>query len=134
MSNLLIESSESGTFYSVNSSSNVVSSVSPFDTNNCVPFNANYLNGYTSENRELDIIDMKLKISKIASIVSDNKMQESIVEEYDREVKLNDSKVDIIGDRWNSAYIPVWLYTYQEKNGERYHYDEREIIKEILEK
>ncbi len=33
----------------------------PFDTENCVRYNANYLKGYTSEKRDTNIEDLRKK-------------------------------------------------------------------------
>ncbi len=117
--NLLIESSPSGTFNQVNSSSNVVSAVSPFDTENCVKFNANYLNGYTSENREFDIIDMNTVIPGIIDEISQNILEKEDTNTYERGILWNNPTVNIIGTQWNYAYIPIWLYSYQEKDGNK---------------
>ena len=112
--NLLIESSTSGSFNPVDSSSNIISSVSPFDTEKCVKFNANFLNGYNSENRELDIQDMKSALQDIIKDISSSIANSDNDNLYDGGLLLNNPKIDIIGTKWNAAYMPVWLYTYRE--------------------
>ena len=34
---------------------------------------------------------------------------------YDRGVRWDSEEVDVRGQRWVSAYLPVWLYSYQQK-------------------
>ena len=114
--NLIIESSLSGSFNPVNSSSNVISSVSPFDLENCVKFDVNYLNGFTSENRELDINAMNSSIPNITSEISEAILQKETFE-YDRGIVWNTPRIDIQGTKWNSVYLPVWLYSYKRTIG-----------------
>ena len=38
---------------------NVINAIMPFDIENCVKYNANYLKGYTSEKRDTNIDDLK---------------------------------------------------------------------------
>ena len=92
---------------------NIINSILPFDTENCVAWNANYLKGYSAEKRNVNINNLKpivdLQTKDIARI-SLNKF----IEKYDRGVRWE--KEDIInnGERWKTAYLPVWLYSYQQ--------------------
>ena len=54
--NALVEASKSSFFNSINSTSNVISSVAPFDIENAVEFNANYLNGYLNDATRRNIV------------------------------------------------------------------------------
>ena len=38
---------------------NIVNSIMPFDTENCVKFDSNYLRGYTSEKRDMNVKDIE---------------------------------------------------------------------------
>ena len=41
---------------------NVINSIMPYDTENCIEFNSSYLLGFTSEKRDLNVIDLQEKI------------------------------------------------------------------------
>ena len=57
---LSIESSSDKLDYSSKEkTTNIINSIMPFDTENCVKFNANYLKGYTSEKRDTNISSLK---------------------------------------------------------------------------
>ncbi len=112
---LIIESSNSNSFDSVNATSNVISAVSPFDTENSIQFNVNFLNGFSAENRELDIDLLNSKIPKIVSDIAED-IAEKNTNDYDRGVSWNDSTNNIISTNWSSALLPVWLYSYYEKD------------------
>ena len=34
---------------------------------------------------------------------------------YDRGVRWDQEHLDVVGERWLTAYLPVWLYSYHEK-------------------
>ena len=112
--NLLLESSNTGSFNSNVSSSNVISAVSPFDTENCVKFNANYLNGFTSEERTLDVETMKAKIPEIIKYISDNEVKKT-ADDFDRGVRWSEPQNTVLGTQWTSVYLPIWLYSYYDK-------------------
>jgi hypothetical protein len=118
---LLVESSDSSYFSNVNATSNVISAVSPFDTSNCVEFNVNFLNGYSMENRELDVIELKTKIPSIVDSISKSEYAK-FDNEYDRGIRWDEPKSKIIGSQWTSALLPIWLYSYYEKETGRKYY------------
>ena len=39
------------------------------------------------------------------------------LKEYDRGVAWTNEHLDLKGQMWKSAYLPVWLYSYQQVNG-----------------
>ena len=97
---------------------NVINAIMPFDIENCVKYNANYLKGYTSEKRDTNIDDLKLLVlaqSKDIARFSAN----STLKEYDRGVAWNSQQLDVKGQQWKAAYLPVWLYSYQQVSGNK---------------
>lgn len=101
---------------SENETNNIINAILPFDTENCVKFDSNYLHGYTSEKRDTNRKDLQN--------VVDSQEQEAIkfalnksVSEYDRGVNWQNVKVEKEGEKWLAAYLPVWLYSYVENPG-----------------
>ncbi len=95
---------------------NIINAILPFDTENCVKYDSNYLKGYTSEKRDVNKGDLQ-------NIV-DNQEHEAIkfalndsVHNYDRGVEWQQSNVTKDGEKWLAAYLPVWLYSYIENPG-----------------
>ena len=101
---------------SSNKTNNVINAIMPFDTENCVKWNANYLKGYTSERRDTNIDDLRNMVdlqSKDIVRFSANKTLET----YDRGVMWKNENLDVKGQAWKAAYLPVWLYSYQQVKG-----------------
>ena len=97
---------------------NIINSIMPFDTENCVKWDSNYIKGYTSEKRDTNVSDLEelvLAQSKDIARFTANKT----LTQYDRGVKWNSEDLQIKGQTWKSAYLPVWLYSYRQekKNG-----------------
>ena len=99
-----------------NETNNIINAILPFDTENCVKFDSNYLHGYTSEKRDTNRKDLQK--------VVDSQEEEAIkfalnrsVSEYDRGVAWENVHVEKEGEKWLAAYLPVWLYSYVENPG-----------------
>ena len=122
--NALIEASKSNYFNNVNSTSNVISSVVPFDIENAVEFNTNYLNGYSSENRELNLDLLKPKVNEIAENNTNKFLSDEISDyhnklgQYNYKTNWFQKKNTIIGTQWSSIFLPVWIYSYCEKQND----------------
>jgi len=103
---------------SSNKTNNVINSIMPFDIENCVKYNANYLKGYTSEKRDTNIEDLRPLVETqskdIARFAANNTL-----EFYDRGVDWKEEQLQVKGQQWKAAYLPVWLYSYQEVKGEK---------------
>lgn len=98
---------------------NIINSIMPFDTENCVSWDANYLRGFASEKRDTDVKDLKSQLSLQARDVARYKANETM-KFYDRGAKWQTEKFDVHGVHWKSAYLPIWLYSYlEEKNGKK---------------
>ncbi len=120
---VLIESSNTDSFNEKNSTSYVIKAISPFDTSNCIKYNPNFLNGYTSEYRKLDIMDLNPLLPDIVKKVAKQEVVK-LSTECDRGVNWEDPKITIVGTQWTYALLPVWLYSYVEKtdNKKKIHY------------
>ena len=97
---------------------NIINSIMPFDIENCVKYNANYLKGYTSEKRDVNVEQLKSLVelqSKDVARFSANKT----LTNYDRGVAWSKQDFDVKGQQWKAAYLPVWLYSYQQVKGKR---------------
>ncbi|MCR5097488.1 MAG: TFIIB-type zinc ribbon-containing protein [Lachnospiraceae bacterium] len=97
---------------------NIINAILPFDTENCVKYDSNYLKGFTSEKRDVNKGDLQ-------NIV-DSQEREAIkfalndhVTEYDRGVRWEKTDVKKEGEKWMAAYLPVWLYSYVENPGSK---------------
>ena len=97
---------------------NIINSIMPFDTENCVKYNSNYLKGYTSEKRDINVDDLKPVIATQSRDIAKFAANESL-KQYDRGVAWSTQNIDVKGQQWRAAYLPVWLYSYQEVKGEK---------------
>lgn len=97
---------------------NIINAIMPFDTENCVKYDSNYLKGYTSERRDTNIDDLTPIITERAKDVARFAANPSL-KNYDRGVAWQNERLDIKGQQWKSAYLPVWLYSYQQEKGKK---------------
>ena len=86
----------------------------PFDTENAVVYDSNYLSGFTSERRDTNIDQITPLVELQAGDIARHAALESI-SFFDRGVRWDEEHLEIVGQRWVSAYLPVWLYSYHEK-------------------
>jgi transcription elongation factor Elf1 len=100
---------------------NIINSIMPFDTENSVKWDANYLKGYTSEKRDTNVEQLKGLVNTQAKDVARHKANETL-KEYDRGVCWSKEDMNVKGERWKAAYLPVWLYSYHQKNKNLLHY------------
>ncbi len=97
---------------------NIINSIMPFDTDNCVKWNANYLKGYTSERRDTNVDQLRLLVyaqSKDVARFAANRT----LKNYDRGVCWSKENLDVKGQQWKTAYLPVWLYSYLQVSGDK---------------
>ena len=97
---------------------NIINAIMPFDIENCVKYNANYLKGYTSEKRDTNIGDLKNIVNAQSKDIAVFAANES-VKFYDRGVNWTTKDMNIKGEQWKAAYLPVWLYSYLQVKGEK---------------
>lgn len=96
-----------------NKTNNIINAIMPFDIENSAKWNANYLKGYTSERRDTNVEQLKGMVHTQAKDIARFKANDEI-KEYDRGVKWSSEQLDIKGEQWKAAYLPVWLYSYQQ--------------------
>ncbi len=109
---------ESAARYSAHDNSqatnNILNAVQPYDTQNAVAYNSNYLKGFTSERRDLNIRDVDDTVEDRFLAIARAKAQPT-VSRYDRGgVRWEQEGVAVRGTRWVAVYVPVWLYSYAE--------------------
>jgi len=104
-----------------NKTNNIINSIMPFDTENGVKWNANYLKGYTSEKRDTNVEQLKGVVNMQTKDVARYKANDTL-KHYDRGVQWTNERLDVKGERWKAAYLPVWLYSYHQKTKNMLHY------------
>ena len=90
----------------------------PFDTENSVKWDANYIKGYTSEKRDTNVDQLRNLVREQSKDVVRFSINNSL-SFYDRGVRWDKEDLDVKGQQWKSAYLPVWLYSYQQKKGNK---------------
>lgn len=103
-----------------NKTTNIINAIMPFDTENCVKYKANYLAGHSSEKRDINITEIEGKVDKELKDITRYALNNE-VKYYDRGVKWEQEDLEIKGKQWVSAYLPVWLYSYQDPS-QKLHY------------
>lgn len=93
---------------------NIINSIMPFDIENSVKWDANYLKGYTSEKRDTNIEQLEVLVNTQAKDIARFQANKTL-KKYDRGVRWDTENLDIKGEQWKAAYLPVWLYSYQQK-------------------
>jgi DNA-directed RNA polymerase subunit RPC12/RpoP len=98
---------------------NIINTILPFDTENAVQWNANYLAGFTSERRDKEVAGTTPQLEHQLLSIARAQVVPS-TEAYDRGVRWEQERLQIIGTRWLAMCLPVWLYSYyyREKNGQ----------------
>jgi len=104
-----------------NKTNNIINSIMPFDTENSVKWNANYLKGYTSEKRDTNVEQLKGRVNAQTQDIARHKANDTL-KNYDRGVRWSREDLKVKGEQWKAAYLPVWLYSYHQKNKNLLHY------------
>ncbi len=120
ISDLTVESSSQRRDQSTSqNSNNIINSIMPFDVENSVCYRSNYLSGFTSERRDSNLADLTPIAFTQAQDIARHQANRTLAF-YDRGVRWDDEQLELRGQRWVSAYLPVWLYSYhQRKSGGR---------------
>lgn len=95
-------------------SNNVINTILPFDVENGVRYDPRYLQGFTSERRDVDVEALRPAVHQQVRDIARWRADETIGY-YDRGVRWDGAELDVRGERWVSAYLPVWLYSYLEE-------------------
>jgi len=104
-----------------NKTNNIINSIMPFDIENSVKWNANYLKGYSSEKRDTNVEQLRGLVKTQAKDIARHKTNETL-RQYDRGVAWHREEMDVKGEQWKAAYFPVWLYSYYQKKKNLLHY------------
>ena len=106
-------SSDKLAHYSKDKTNNIINAIMPFDIESSVKWDANYIKGYTSEKRDTNIDDLRAIVATQAKDIARYKANDELTQ-YDRGVRWDKEEFGIKGQDWKAAYLPVWLYSYQE--------------------
>ena len=96
---------------------NIINAILPFDTENSVKYDSNYLKGFTSEKRDVNKSDLQPVVDSQEKEAIKFALNDS-VKQYDRGVRWDNVNVDKQGEKWLAAYLPVWLYSYVQNPGQ----------------
>lgn len=97
---------------------NVINAIMPFDTENAVKYDSNYMRGYTSEKRNVNVDELKELVKVQSKDVARFAANDSL-KNYDRGVAWSSEEFNVKGQQWKAAYLPVWLYSYLEVQGNK---------------
>ena len=109
----IISNSAKINFSDSNKTNNIINAIKPFDTEESVRWNPNYLKGYASEKRDTDIEELEKTMKDKAKDIARFKANDTL-KKYNRGVSWNSEEIDIKGEQWKAAYLPIWLYSYQQ--------------------
>lgn len=113
---LTIEASAERATMNRTNTNNIINTILPFDTENAVKWNANYLNGFTSERRDLDVADRTPELEHQLLSIARAQVAPS-TSTYDRGVRWEHERLEVHGARWLAMCLPVWLYSYHHVKG-----------------
>ncbi len=112
--NLTVESNKDKLNYKDSvKTTNIINSIMPFDIENSVKWDANYIKGYTSEKRDTNIDELSKLVNAQTRDIARHAINSDLTK-YNRGVSWKKEAIGIKGQKWISAYLPVWLYSYQE--------------------
>lgn len=117
INDLTVESSQERLNQGLHNTNNIINSVMPFDVENSVRYDSNYLAGFTSERRDSNISELTPMVTTQAQDIARFSANDTLGF-YDRGVRWDDEQFTVHGQRWVSAYLPVWLYSYHQKKGD----------------
>lgn len=95
---------------------NIINAIMPFDVKEAVAYNANYLRGYTSERRDLEVHSLSGEAANRMLSIGRSRANE-LTRKYDRGIRWEREALTVHGTRWVALYLPVWLYSYYEQRG-----------------
>jgi len=113
--NLTIESNKDKLAKDSERTNNIVNAIKPFDMDNCVKWDANFMKGFSSQKRNVNVSDLRdVSIVKTKDIAR-HQILTTINQYSERGVRWNSERLDIKGKQWKAAYLPIWLYSYRHK-------------------
>ena len=112
---LIVESSATRSHIDNRSNTNnIINSLLPFDVKNMVAFDSNYMGEASAEKRDLNIDDVARKAHGQFLTMARESIRDDIAG-YDRGVRWTHEEMDVHGSRWASVFLPIWLYSYAQK-------------------
>lgn len=98
----------------------LVEAVQPFRLNEAKEFNYGYLSGFQAEKRDIEKNELKESITKEVKEHSADLIKGSI-KGYTGVVG-NSEHIHIYDEAWKYLLVPVWVLTYDGKDGKKYYY------------
>lgn len=113
---LLLESNaERANMSDPSQTNNIINAILPFDVKSALRYNPNYLRGFTSETRDVNVSELNGVVNdKLLSIT--RAKADQMTRQYNRGVRWDTEHVNLHGSRWVTAYLPIWLYSYYQKD------------------
>ncbi len=112
---LLESSSERGNLSDPSQTNNIINAILPFHVKGARRYNPNYLRGFTSERRDINVDQMGFVVrDRLLSIA--RARADEMTTRYNRRVRWDGEEVDLHGSRWATVYLPVWLYSYYQQS------------------
>ncbi len=97
---------------------NIINYIMPFDIEHSIKYKSEYMKGYTSEKRDVNIDDLRLLVSNQSKDIARFAANETL-KYYNRGVRWDKETINMKGQQWKAAYLPIWLYSYQEVKGDK---------------
>ena len=91
----------------------IINTLMPYDIENCVAWDANYLKGYSMEHRDINIGDISDNMGLKAKDIARYKANKDC--DYDGGINWKEQSIEIYGQQWKSVYLPVWIYSYTQQ-------------------
>ena len=109
---LLLESNaERANMADPSQTNNIINAILPFDVKSALRYNPNYLRGFTSESRNVNVSQLDQVVQdKLLSIT--RAKADLMVPQYNRGVRWDTEQIELHGSRWVTIYLPIWLYSY----------------------
>lgn len=116
INDLTVESSSEKLNRGLHNTNNIINSIMPFDVENSLRWDANFLSGFTSERRDTNIDELTPMVTQQAKDIARFAANDTLGF-YDRGVRWDHENMTVKGQRWVAAYLPVWLYSYRQAKG-----------------
>ena len=102
-------------------SNNIINAILPFDTENAVAWDANFIRGVPSEKRSVNTSKLKEVVMLQCGDIARHEVMKKIPD-FNRGARWDDEHLSLKGIKWKAAYLPVWLYSYQREGDARIYY------------
>ena len=120
VNNLVIESNNNYTDkIDESKTNNIINSIMPYDLENAISYSSNYLIGYTSEKRNINIQETQGKVFRQLQDIARFAILDDIKQYKRRGVRWEQEELNLEGIKWVTIYLPVWIYSYIEKENEK---------------